>query len=179
MTNNTEHIYKSLGYYTNNGEIIKKYHDKIEIISNEFFNEDINKIYNKIYHKNYTVSKEVILRKTLNKNINLSKLAIQNLYNFYKDTDYRTIEIMYKYNLISNELYHKYVSKITNKREIIISFCNYDYVKLAEIWVAELSKLNITNYVIISADQKTYDHLKSKNINTELSNHDKKESFGV
>ena len=178
MTNNTEHIYKSLGYYTNNGEIIKKYHDKIEIISNEFFNEDINKIYNKIYHKNYTVDKEVILRKTVNKNTNLSKLAIQNLYNFFKDTDYRTIEIMYKYNLISNELYHKYVSK-SLIGEIIISFCNYDYVELAEIWVAEIAKLNITNYIIISADQKTFEHLKSKNINTELRNYDKKESFWV
>ena len=37
---------------------------------------------------------------------------------------------------------------------MIISFCNYDYVKLAEIWVAELTKLNITNYLIISADQE-------------------------
>lgn len=65
------------------------------------------------------------------------------------------------------------------KNSIIISFCNYDYVKLAEIWVAELYKINITNYVIISADEKTYDHLKSKNINTELRNYDKKESFWV
>ena len=63
--------------------------------------------------------------------------------------------------------------------KLIISFCNHDYVELAEIWVAEIAKLNITNYIIISADQKTYEHLKSKNINTELSNHDKKESFWV
>ena len=33
---------------------------------------------------------------------------------------------------------------------MIISFCNYDYVKLAEIWVVELTKLNITNLNNIS-----------------------------
>ena len=105
-------------------------------------------------------------------------MAIKNLFNFYKDTDYRTIDIMYKHNLISNELYDKYHSKFTNIK-LIISFCTYDYIDLAEIWVAELSKLNITNYVIISADQKTNDYLTSKNINTELINYDKKESFWV
>jgi hypothetical protein len=177
MTNNTEHIFKSLGYYTNNGEIIKKYHHKIEIISSEYFKKDIKKIYLKLYKGNY-IDNDVKLRAVNKKNTNLSKLAIQNLYNFYKDTDYKTIEIMYKYNLISNELYHKYVTVYTNK-EIIISFCNYKYIKLAEIWVTELNKLNITNYVIISADQKTYQHLKSKNINTEFINYDKKEQFWV
>jgi hypothetical protein len=75
--------------------------------------------------------------------------------------------------------YKKNIFSVLNKNYLIISFCNYDYVKLAEIWVAELSKLNITNYIIISADQKTYEHLKSKNINTELRNYDTKESFWV
>ena len=62
---------------------------------------------------------------------------------------------------------------------LIVSFCNYDYIKLAEIWLSELNKINIKNYLIISADKKTYLHLKSKNINTELRNYDKKESFWV
>ena len=64
-------------------------------------------------------------------------------------------------------------------KPIIISFCNYDYIRLAEIWVKELNKINITNYIIISADQKTYEHFKSKNVNTELRNYDKKDSFWV
>lgn len=62
---------------------------------------------------------------------------------------------------------------------LIISFCNYAYIKLAEIWVLELNKLNITNYVIISADQKTYEYLKSKNINTKFCYYDIKELFWV
>ena len=71
-------------------------------------------------------------------------------------------------------------NSIKNKLNyLIISFCNYDYVNLAKIWLEELAKLNITNYVIISADQKTYEHLKSKNIITELRNYDKRESFWV
>jgi len=62
---------------------------------------------------------------------------------------------------------------------LVISFCNYDYVKLAEIWITELNKINVAKYIIISADEKTYKHLKSKNINTELKNYNQKESFWV
>ena len=51
---------------------------------------------------------------------------------------------------MENSLFYE----LNEKNYLIVSFCNYDYVKLAEIWVAELSKLNITNYIIISADQK-------------------------
>ena len=47
------------------------------------------------------------------------------------------------------------------------------------MWITELSKLNITNYIIISTDQKTYEYLKSKNINTELRNYDKNETFWI
>lgn len=37
---------------------------------------------------------------------------------------------------------------------IIISFCNFQYKKLAEIWVNELKKLDINNYIIISTGKK-------------------------
>ena len=102
MTNNTEHIYKSIGYYTNNGGIIKKYHYKIEIISTEFFERDIKRVYKKYTIHHIHNQNIVSLRKNINKNNYLSKLAIENLYNFYKDTDYKAIDIMYRYNLISN-----------------------------------------------------------------------------
>ena len=63
MTNNTEHIYKSV--YTLIGGIIKKYHHKIEIISSEFFDRDIKRVYKKIYNREYANNKDIVLRKIL------------------------------------------------------------------------------------------------------------------
>ena len=71
------------------------------------------------------------------------------------------------------------IENLINNNYLIISFCSYDYVKLAEIWVQKLVNLNITNYLIISTDKKTYNHFISKNINTELRNYNKKETFWV
>lgn len=82
-----------------------------------------------------------------------------------------------KKNLIIK--YKKKIFSVLNNNYLIISFCSYDYIDLAEMWITELSKLNITNYIIISTDQKTYEYLKSKNINTELRNYDKNETFWI
>ena len=126
------------------------------------------------------------LQQVKRKNKNFNRLQ----YNDINDINCKIIENFYRkdidlYNIVKqNGVYIKpqaSINLINDKQQqsIIISFCNYDYIELAEIWVTELSNLNITNYIIISADQRTYEHLKSKNINTELRNYDKKESFWV
>ena len=50
----------------------------------------------------------------------------------------------------------------------IVSFCSFDYVEVAQNWVSHLSMHNITNYVIITMDDETYDYLNDRNINTKL-----------
>jgi hypothetical protein len=51
---------------------------------------------------------------------------------------------------------------------LIISFCNWNYSKVALNWVAYLEKLGITNYLIVSLDKKTEDFLRENSINTKL-----------
>ncbi|MAA50597.1 MAG: hypothetical protein CMP83_10535 [Gammaproteobacteria bacterium] len=128
-------------------------------------NSIISKEFNLIQKLNYD---NVLLKVLFDDQIKMVELQKQIQKTF-------TIRKEIKPECCWNNIYYE----IIINKSLIVSFCNYDYVKLAEIWVTELSKLNITNYIIISADQKTYEHLKSKNINTELSNHDKKESFWV
>jgi len=109
MNHNAEHITKSLGWYTNNGKFIEKFHTKIFIISIDNFKNDMKSFYKKVYNKDLP-SEIQIKRKNNNKNKYLSNLAKRNLYNFYKDTDYATLDILYKYNLIDKKLYNKYYS---------------------------------------------------------------------
>tara|TARA_A100001015_G_C14881875_1_gene668783 strand:+ start:191 stop:952 length:762 start_codon:yes stop_codon:yes gene_type:complete len=109
-----EHIYKGLGFYTHNGEIIDKYHKKIHIVSVDYFDRDMENLYKKIYdNKKYPGQlKGSWTRKNNNPNIYLSPLAKKNLYNFYKDTDYLALKKLINYNLITKDLYNKYLSNI-------------------------------------------------------------------
>ena len=44
---------------------------------------------------------------------------------------------------------------------IILSFCNFDYVKVALNWVEYLNKLKINNYLIVALDSETESFLKN------------------
>ena len=54
---------------------------------------------------------------------------------------------------------------LLNYTMLILTFCDYNYLNLVEIW---LKNILTENYLIISADEKTYNSLKKLNINTEL-----------
>ena len=56
----------------------------------------------------------------------------------------------------------------TGNSTLILSFCNFDYVKVALNWVGYLNKLNINNYLIVALDSETETFLKEHNINTKL-----------
>jgi hypothetical protein len=51
---------------------------------------------------------------------------------------------------------------------LILSFCNFDYVKVALNWVEYLNKLEINNYLIVALDSETETFLKDHNVNTKL-----------
>jgi hypothetical protein len=56
-------------------------------------------------------NKKTHWRENKNKDMYLSDLAIKNLLEFYKNTDYQTLNILYEYNFIDKETldsYYKY-----------------------------------------------------------------------
>ena len=100
-----EHIFKGIGYYLHNGDFIDKNKENI------IYCEDINQI-NK---KNLSIIMGMNARQcTFNrKNIKnydkyLSPKAIQNIINFYKDTDYKALQKLVDYNFITKDLFEKY-----------------------------------------------------------------------
>jgi hypothetical protein len=58
------------------------------------------------------------------------------------------------------------VNKYAKNELLVVSFCNKLYKRIALNWVAYLKKLNIENYVIVSADRETEKFLLDNNINT-------------
>jgi len=106
-----EHINKGIGYYLYNGEFVKKNYENIVFVGSiENIKNDIEKINNFIKlpikkNKNYQ-------RKNLkNYNKELSPLAIKNIINFYKNTDYKALEELNNHGFISKDKlksYYKY-----------------------------------------------------------------------
>jgi hypothetical protein len=110
MSSNIEHIYLGIGWYLDNGDFIKKYYKNIVMVGKiETMNEDIKKLAN-ILNVNIS-NKKTHWRENKNKDMYLSDLAIKNLLEFYKNTDYQTLNILYEYNFIDKETldsYYKY-----------------------------------------------------------------------
>ena len=106
MYSNIEHIFKGIGWYLYNGEFIEKNYKNILFVgSQENMINDVQKLDNIIGQKN----KIPKLRENKNKHDkHLSKKAIQNLLEFYKNTDYKALETLLKYEFISKKLLDKY-----------------------------------------------------------------------
>jgi hypothetical protein len=117
MNNDLEHIYKGIGWYLYNGKFIEDNYDKIIFVGSiENMDEDIIKLYTKSINMGIPIFKDKdifmpkIRENTNNNDLYLSELAINNLINFYKETDYKALYKMVQYKLISDELYKKYFS---------------------------------------------------------------------
>jgi hypothetical protein len=110
MNNNTEHIYKGIGWYLYNGDFIKKNYNKILFVGSvENMDNDIRKL-NKLLSTNINTNTKIRENKTNNDKY-LSKKAIKNLLEFYKNTDYKALKVLKNFNFITNKLYkdyHKY-----------------------------------------------------------------------
>lgn len=101
-----EHMYKGIGWYLHNGKFIEENHKKILFVGcQENMKKDVDDLSKIIMPINDTNKK---IRENKSSNIYLSDIAIKNLLNFYKDTDYKTLEILHKYNFIEKKLLDEY-----------------------------------------------------------------------
>ena len=97
-----QHLSKGIGWYLDNGKFIEDYHNNILYVAkNEYLDEDIQKISDIVGIKINELKKERL--NTFNYEKYLSPLAIDNIKKLLKDTDYKTLEIMNKYDLIDDE----------------------------------------------------------------------------
>jgi len=98
-----QHLGKNTSWYLNNGEFIKKYHKNIIYVTKqETLNDDINNIAKMIgMDINYNSEKDRRVNK--NKDEYLSPLAIKNLIDYFKDTEYKTLQVLYEYGFIDKE----------------------------------------------------------------------------
>lgn len=100
-----EHIYKGIGWYLHNGDFIEK--NKKNII----YCEDINQVNKKYLSIIMKINACECSYKRINKkhyNKYLSPKAINNIINFYKDTDYKVLQKLVEYNFITKDLFEKY-----------------------------------------------------------------------
>lgn len=108
MNNKIEHIYKGIGWYLKNGKFIEKNHDKIVFVGRqEYTNLDLKKL-SSILSKPVVKSVNKIRKNKNNNSKYLSPLAVNNIINFYKDTDYAALKMMLKYKLINKKTYNEY-----------------------------------------------------------------------
>ena len=103
------HILKGIGYYLYNGDFIKEHNDKILFVGKlETMEEDCTKLNNLL---NMKLNSTIKLRE--NKQATegmkyLSPLAIKNLLEWYKDTDYAALNQLYLKGWITKEVFDSY-----------------------------------------------------------------------
>jgi len=52
-----------------------------------------------------------------------------------------------------------------NKQTLIVTFCNYEYIRIALNWITCLQKVNVYSYLIIATDEEAFDALTNKKAN--------------
>jgi hypothetical protein len=107
-----EHLKKGMGWYLNNGVFVKNHHNRILFVGKlETMKEDISTLALKL---GITLNSDLKLRENVyvdNSMKYLSPLAIQNIINWYKNTDYAALEQLHNHGWISKDIlesYYKY-----------------------------------------------------------------------
>ena len=112
-----EHLFKSIGWYLHNGELVNKFPQNIKFIGCvETISKDLQTASSLF---NLNVNPDQIIKKRAGlggERIQLSKTAIQNLQHWYRDTDYRAINLLYKHGLIEQKIHDYYQSDPNNDR---------------------------------------------------------------
>jgi hypothetical protein len=109
MNCDVEHICKGIGWYLNNGKLIENMHNKILFVGRmENMKEDIKLLSRKLnvnLNENIKLRENVYLDKSMKY---LSPLAIKNIVEWYKDSDYAALKQLLEYEFIDEELFSSY-----------------------------------------------------------------------
>lgn len=112
MKREEEHFFKGIGWYLNNGKFVENRNNKIFFVGKlETMKEDIDALALKL---GITLDSDSKLRENvyIDKSMKyLSPLAIQNIIDWYKPTDYAALKQLHKHGWISDEIldsYYKY-----------------------------------------------------------------------
>ena len=102
-----EHLFKSIGWYLHNGELIEKFSQNIKFVGCvETIEQDIQIAKTLFGLKTTSDSRK---RAGLgNSKKTLTARAIRNLQMWYQKTDYQTIQSLYNHNLITKDIYNYY-----------------------------------------------------------------------
>ncbi len=108
MNSPIEHINKGLGWYTNNGELFKDtsniiFAGRLEYLRKDFI--EFAKLINFRFKYNWKVVRK---NKDTSQDKKLSKIAVNNIKNFYKNTDYKALEVMKEKDLINIQTLEEY-----------------------------------------------------------------------
>ena len=102
------------------------------------------------------------------KNISLS---IKNDFDFYLNNK------LLKYEFVKNKYEINNIEFHQNSKIFVVSFCSFEYVELAKIWVKNIKGNNLIDYIVIACDKKAHIKLITENINTVLKEYNKAETF--
>jgi hypothetical protein len=112
MTYDIEHIFRGIGWYLDNGDFVKKYHKNILFVGKlETINEDTKKLSKLLNIRLPDKLKKIRDNSSNNYDRSLSNKAIFNIIEFYKNTDYKALDTLQKYEFINEDVineYHKY-----------------------------------------------------------------------
>jgi hypothetical protein len=113
MSSNFEHLKKGIGWYLNNGNFVKNNNSRILFVGKlETMKDDIIKLEKLL---NISLDNKTHIRKNTAGDTYLSELAIQNLLEWYKETDYKAINELHINGWITKEIlesYYRYENKI-------------------------------------------------------------------
>jgi hypothetical protein len=103
------HLHRGIGWYLNDGNFIKENNNRILFVGRqENMKQDIINLSKKL---NIELDENLKLRENIyiDKDMKyLSSLAIKNIIEFYRDSDYAALEQLYKYNWITKEILDSY-----------------------------------------------------------------------
>jgi hypothetical protein len=104
-----EHLFKGIGWYLNNGNFIKNKNDKILFIGRmENMKEDIIRLSKKlgvVLDENTKLRENIYVDKSMKY---LSPLAIKNIIEWYRNSDYLALNIIYKNGWITEKVLNSY-----------------------------------------------------------------------
>lgn len=100
-------FFKGFSFYLDE-EFIKTNKDKIIFIGTcENMSYDLEKLSNLL---NIGITKGCLRKNNTVSNKFLSKIAVKNIYNIYKNTEFKILEILLKYNLIKKNILDSYIN---------------------------------------------------------------------